>query len=299
MYVCRKLYNVSLQSMTGFGRSQAQYSAKKVTIEIRALNSKQFDLNMRLHSFYKEKEFDLRSILSKQLERGKIDFAIYVEESNEATNVSINKSLAIAYYNELKSLAKEIAEPHINYLDLLVQMPDVLKAERIILSTDEWEFIQKLLAESIANFKKFRNDEGQNLENDLLLRVNNIDALLESIAAFDIGRLEKMREKLKGSIETIIDPKKVDQNRFEQELIYYLEKLDITEEKVRLKTHCNYFIDTLKEDAPGRKLGFISQEIGREINTIGSKANYVEIQKNVVLMKDELEKIKEQLNNIL
>ena len=288
-----------LQSMTGFGRSQGQYHSRKITIEIRALNSKQFDLNTRLHAFYKEKEFDFRTLLGKQLERGKIDFSVYVEEGAESQTVSINKTLANAYYNELKLLASQINEPHTNYLQLLIQMPEVLKAERAMLSDEEWNYILELSNEAITGFKKFRADEGNTLQKDLVLRVSNISELLQSILQFDETRLANMRARLRNSIETAIDPKLVDQNRFEQELIYYLEKLDITEEKVRLKTHCDYFIDTLKEDSPGRKLAFISQEIGREINTIGSKANDVNIQKSVVLMKDELEKIKEQLNNIL
>lgn len=288
-----------LQSMTGFGRSQGQYNSRKITIEIRALNSKQFDLNTRLHAFYKEKEFDFRTLLGKQLERGKIDFSVYVEEGAESQTVSINKTLANAYYNELKLLASQINEPHTNYLQLLIQMPEVLKAERAMLSDEEWNYILELSNEAITGFKKFRADEGNTLQKDLVLRVSNISELLQSILQFDETRLANMRARLRNSIETAIDPKLVDQNRFEQELIYYLEKLDITEEKVRLKTHCDYFIDTLNEDSPGRKLAFISQEIGREINTIGSKANDVNIQKSVVLMKDELEKIKEQLNNIL
>jgi len=290
---------VPLQSMTGFGRSQGQYNSRKITIEIRALNSKQFDLNTRLHAFYKEKEFDFRTLLGKQLERGKIDFSVYVEEGAESQTVSINKTLANAYYNELKLLASQINEPHTNYLQLLIQMPEVLKAERAMLSDEEWNYILELSNEAITGFKKFRADEGNTLQKDLVLRVSNISELLQSILQFDETRLANMRARLRNSIETAIDPKLVDQNRFEQELIYYLEKLDITEEKVRLKTHCDYFIDTLNEDSPGRKLAFISQEIGREINTIGSKANDVNIQKSVVLMKDELEKIKEQLNNIL
>jgi len=285
--------------MTGFGRSQGQYNSRKITIEIRALNSKQFDLNTRLHAFYKEKEFDFRTLLGKQLERGKIDFSVYVEEGAESQTVSINKTLANAYYNELKLLASQINEPHTNYLQLLIQMPEVLKAERAMLSDEEWNYILELSNEAITGFKKFRADEGNTLQKDLVLRVSNISELLQSILQFDETRLANMRARLRNSIETAIDPKLVDQNRFEQELIYYLEKLDITEEKVRLKTHCDYFIDTLNEDSPGRKLAFISQEIGREINTIGSKANDVNIQKSVVLMKDELEKIKEQLNNIL
>ncbi len=285
--------------MTGFGRSQGQFNSRKITIEIRALNSKQFDLNTRLHSFYKEKEFDFRTSLGKQLERGKIDFSIFVEEGAESQTVSINKTLATAYYNELKKLAEEINEPHTNYLDLLIQMPEVLKAERAVLADDEWLYIQNLMNEAVIAFKKFRADEGNTLEKDLTFRIENILGLLSSILISDENRLANMRNRLRNSVETAIDPKLVDQNRFEQELIFYLEKLDITEEKVRLKTHCNYFIETLLEDSPGRKLAFISQEIGREINTIGSKANDANIQKSVVLMKDELEKIKEQLNNIL
>jgi uncharacterized protein (TIGR00255 family) len=184
-------------------------------------------------------------------------------------------------------------------MKLLVMMPEVLKSERLTLPEDEWEVITKLMNEAIAEFKKFRIDEGKNLEADLIGRVNSINDFLEKLAKYDEERLTTMRARLRNTIQTNIDAKLIDENRLEQELIYYFEKLDITEEKVRLKSHCDYFIDTLKEDSPGRKLAFISQEMGREINTIGSKANDINIQKSVVLMKDELEKIKEQLNNVL
>jgi uncharacterized protein (TIGR00255 family) len=285
--------------MTGFGRSQGQFNSRKITIEIRSLNSRQLDLNMRLHSAYKEKEYDIRSVVAKQIERGKVDFSIYVDEGENSQVVSLNKTLAAAYYKELKQLAAAVGEPQTDYMKLLVMMPEVLKSERLTLPEDEWEVITKLMNEAIAEFKKFRIDEGKNLEADLIGRVNSINDFLEKLAKYDEERLTTMRARLRNTIQTNIDAKLIDENRLEQELIYYFEKLDITEEKVRLKSHCNYFIDTLKEDSPGRKLAFISQEMGREINTIGSKANDINIQKSVVLMKDELEKIKEQLNNVL
>jgi uncharacterized protein (TIGR00255 family) len=285
--------------MTGFGRSQGQFNSRKITIEIRSLNSRQLDLNMRLHSSYKEKEYDIRSVVAKQIERGKVDFSIYVDEGENSQVVSLNKTLAAAYYKELKQLAAAVGEPQTDYMKLLVMMPEVLKSERLTLPEDEWEVITKLMNEAIAEFKKFRIDEGKNLEADLIGRVNSINDFLEKLAKHDEERLTAMRARLRNTIQTNIDAKLIDENRLEQELIYYFEKLDITEEKVRLKSHCDYFIDTLKEDSPGRKLAFISQEMGREINTIGSKANDINIQKSVVLMKDELEKIKEQLNNVL
>jgi uncharacterized protein (TIGR00255 family) len=285
--------------MTGFGRSQGQFNSRKITIEIRSLNSRQLDLNMRLHSSYKEKEYDIRSVVAKQIERGKVDFSIYVDEGENSQVVSLNKTLAAAYYKELKQLAAAVGEPQTDYMKLLVMMPEVLKSERLTLPEDEWEVITTLMNEAIAEFKKFRIDEGKNLEADLIGRVNSINDFLEKLAKHDEERLTTMRARLRNTIQTNIDAKLIDENRLEQELIYYFEKLDITEEKVRLKSHCDYFIDTLKEDSPGRKLAFISQEMGREINTIGSKANDINIQKSVVLMKDELEKIKEQLNNVL
>jgi uncharacterized protein (TIGR00255 family) len=254
---------------------------------------------MRLHSSYKEKEYDIRSVVAKQIERGKVDFSIYVDEGENSQSVSLNKTLALAYYKELKQLSETVGESNTDYMRLLVMMPEVLKSERLTLPEDEWEVIVTLMNEAITEFKKFRIDEGKNLEIDLIGRVNNINAFLTKLATHDEERLAAMRTRLRNTIQNNIDAKLIDENRLEQELIYYFEKLDITEEKVRLKSHCDYFIDTLREDSPGRKLAFISQEMGREINTIGSKANDVNIQKSVVLMKDELEKIKEQLNNVL
>lgn len=286
-----------MKSMTGFGKSTGELPNKKITVEIRSLNSRQFDLNLRLPGLYREKESELRSELSKQTERGKIDFGIFSEYTGEANVVSINKPLAKGYYNELKKLSSELNEPPKDILSLIMKMPDVLKSDRQELDKKEWEQVRKLIDEAIKDFQKFRDDEGGVLRKEFTNRINLINKLLEDVIKLDEQRIPLLREKLNKGVSELKE--KIDQNRFEQELIYYIEKLDISEERLRLKTHLDYFLKTMTEASSGRKLGFISQEIGREINTIGSKANDAGIQKLVVQMKDELEKIKEQLLNVL
>jgi uncharacterized protein (TIGR00255 family) len=292
---------MSMKSMTGFGKNVSEIPGKKVTVEIRSLNSKQLDLNLRLPYLYKEKELELRTDISKQIERGKVDVSIFTEATQENLPVAINKPLAKIYYNELKSLSEELNENTSNLLSLIVKMPDVLKPEREVAELDEaeWENIKSVVYKAIEAFQKFRSDEGKTLLNEFTTRIEIIDKLLAQVVLMDAPRVENIRTRIKNNLSEAIEKDKIDQNRFEQELIYYIEKLDITEEKLRLKTHIDYFLATMKEPASGRKLGFISQEIGREINTIGSKANDVHIQKLVVQMKDELEKIKEQLLNVL
>jgi uncharacterized protein (TIGR00255 family) len=290
-----------MKSMTGFGKALAEVSGKKINVEIRSLNSKQLDLNFRIPYIYKEKELELRSEVSKQVERGKVDVSIYLESIQDVMPVAINKTLARFYYNELKSLSEELKEKDQNLLPLVLKMPEVLKGEKEIVELDEaeWKEIKKAVDQAIEAFQKFRSDEGRTLAKEFKSRIAIIASLLLEVVKLDGLRITNIKERIKTNLAEAIDKDKIDQNRFEQELIYYIEKLDITEEKLRLKTHLDYFTVTLEELAAGRKLGFITQEIGREINTIGSKANDSGIQKLVVQMKDELEKIKEQLLNVL
>lgn len=286
-----------MKSMTGFGKATGELTGKKITVEIRSLNSKQLDVSLRVPSLYREKETELRSELSKQIERGKIDFSIYSEFTSDSVDLNINKQLAKVYFKELKQLSVELNETSPDFLSLIMKMPDVLKSERQVLVEAEWMQVKKVADSAIKNFQKFRDDEGAVLKSEFTNRITIITKLLNEIIKLDEQRIPHIREKLKKSVNELKE--KVDQNRFEQELIYYIEKLDISEEKLRLKTHLDYFSKTMDEPSCGRKLGFITQEIGREINTIGSKANNAEIQKLVVQMKDELEKIKEQSLNIL
>ncbi|MEW6467869.1 MAG: YicC/YloC family endoribonuclease [Bacteroidota bacterium] len=286
-----------IHSMTGFGKASAEIGGKKITVEIRSLNSKQLDLNMRLSSYFRDKENEIRQEISRVAGRGKVDFAIYSEQVDQLPTATVNRPLARTYYRELSALAKELKLTGGDMLGLILKMPDVFKTEKEELSEKEWKIARQCISKALAGFARFRADEGKTLGRDLSERVAGIRRLLDEVEQLDIKRIPAVRERLRRSVEELRE--KVDENRFEQELVYYIEKLDITEEKVRLRTHCDYFIATMKEESPGRKLGFISQEIGREINTIGSKANDAGIQQRVVQMKDELEKIKEQLNNVL
>ncbi len=290
-----------IKSMTGFGKAELNLPGKKVTIEIKSLNSKQLDLNVRLSGIYKEKELAIRSQLASRLKRGKVDTGIYIDITGDASNFAINKALAKHYYNELKSLNDEIGHTSFeDYLPVLVRMPDVMKPERQELDPEEWKQVSKMLEKAIDDLETFRIKEGEVLLQDFIKRANLISEYLEQIPAYENERVEVLKAKLKKDLNDLLADNSYDKNRFEQELIYYLEKLDITEEKVRLKNHCEYFLSTLNEkESMGKKLGFIVQEMGREINTIGSKANHTSIQKLVVQMKDELEKMKEQLFNIL
>ena len=292
---------MTLKSMTGFGKAVSEIPGKKVTVEIRSLNSKQLDLNVRMPYFYKEKELELRTDMAKQLERGKVDLSIYTESTQESMPVALNKELAKTYYRELKNLSEELNEHNNDLLSLTLKMPEVMKAEREVaeLDEEEWKQVKAAVDKAVEAFQKFRDDEGKALQNEFNSRIAIIGNLLQEVIALDAPRVENIKKRIKNNLGEVIDVNKIDQNRFEQELIYYIEKLDITEEKLRLKTHLDYFTATMQEPGSGRKLGFISQEIGREINTIGSKANDAGIQKLVVQMKDELEKVKEQMLNVL
>lgn len=285
--------------MTGFGKASKEFADKTISVEIRSLNSKNVDLSLRLSSMYREYETELRNEVAKQLERGKIDLSVYVESKTEEAPVEINIPLAKEYHKKIKALAVELNEPVSDILQQVLKMPDVLKAERKEPDESEWKEIKAVITKAIDDLNRFRNDEGRSIEADFKTRISGIEDCLEKIKELDATRIKAIRERINGNLNEIIGADKIDKNRFEQELIYYIEKLDINEEKVRLKTHLDYFLKTMQEPAGGRKLNFIAQEIGREINTIGSKANDAGIQKLVVVMKDELEKIKEQTNNVL
>ncbi len=284
-----------IQSMTGFGKSIVQIPNKKITVELKSLNSKNFDLNARIPSQYREKELDLRNIISNSLGRGKVDLSIYVEYTGEQTSTNVNNEVVKNYMDQLRDI---VNASEIELLKMAVRMPDALKTEREEIDEKEFKAIEKAVSEALKEINNFRTDEGEALEKDLKLRVSNIQELLEKVIKMDPDRVEAVRERLRKGIEEIKE--QADESRFEQEIIYYIEKLDITEEKVRLDNHLDYFQKTLNtKDSNGRKLAFISQEIGREINTIGSKSNYAPMQQLVVQMKDELEKIKEQILNVL
>lgn len=285
--------------MTGFGKATKEFEKRTVSVEIRSLNSKGMDLSLRLSSTYREYELDLRSEMARLLERGKVDLSVYVENKSEETPVEINSELAKAYHKKIKQLASELNEPATDILYQVLKMPDVLKSERREPDENEWKEIKTVITAAAEAMNKFRSEEGKSIEKDFSERMNVIRNCLDKIIELDKSRIAGIKERIKGNLNEVIGADKIDANRFEQELIYYIEKLDINEEKVRLKTHLDYFLTTMKEPSGGRKLNFIAQEIGREINTIGSKANHAEMQKLVVLMKDELEKIKEQTNNVL
>ena len=285
--------NSMIQSMTGYGKAEVQLENKKVTIEIRSLNSKNLDINARFPTLYKEKEMEVRKWLSGQLLRGKIDLVIFAETTGEETYTRINKGVVESYLEQLEGIRKEA-----DILSIAMRLPDVLKTEREELDEEEWQKIEGGITEAIKQLNAFRSSEGNELKRDFEHRVAVLEEKLEEVISIDPERLDAVRTRLDKAIQDLKSD--VDDNRFEQELIYYLEKLDITEEKVRLNKHLSYFLYSLNEkDSNGKKLGFISQEMGREINTIGSKANFAPMQKVVVEMKDELEKIKEQLLNVL
>lgn len=284
-----------IQSMTGYGKEVVQLPSKTITIEIKSLNSKGLDINTRVPSTYREKELEIRDLLAKSLQRGKIDFSLYIEVTGQAVTSQLNEAAVNNYINQLANVVN--GDP-MELLKMAVRMPDALKTEREEIDEKEYTAILEGIDQALDAINKYRTDEGIALENDFLARSNNISQLLEEIIAIDPERVDAVKERLRKAVTDIKE--KVDENRFEQELIYYLEKYDITEEKVRLNNHLDYFNKALKSgDSNGKKLGFITQEIGREINTIGSKANYAPMQQLVVQMKDELEKIKEQALNVL
>ncbi|MFI5162718.1 MAG: YicC/YloC family endoribonuclease [Sphingobacteriales bacterium] len=290
-----------LKSMTGYGIAVFDSGNTKYTVEIKSLNSKFLELSLRIPKSFSEKEFQLRNECNKQIERGKVNLSINVEKADANVKAAgIDKDLLKNYYEQLKSVSQDLNEPVTNLLQLALGLPEVVRYEEETVSEEEWKIVEKTFQQAVANFQKFRGDEGNVLEQDVKYRIGIILKNLELVEVEEPKRVPVIRERLNAFLSEAVGREAIDQNRFEQELIYFIDKLDITEEKIRLKTHCDYFIENLKnEDANGKKLGFISQEIGREINTLGSKANDANIQKLVVGMKEELEKIKEQLLNVL
>jgi len=284
-----------IHSMTGYGKSVLELPTKTIRLEIRSLNSKSLDLNVRMPSMYRAKELELRKRVGARLVRGKIDFSLYVEFNKGEAPAKINSEVVKSYMEQLQNITPSDS---VELLKMAVRMPDAVSTDREDIDADEWAIISNQVGVVLDRIEDYRKDEGIALEKDFSKRITNIDELLNRVIDIDSERIEHIRERLEKGISDLKE--KIDHNRFEQELIYYIEKLDITEEKTRLKNHSEYFIKTLNSaDSNGKKLGFISQEIGREINTIGSKANYAPMQKLVVQMKDELEKIKEQLLNVL
>jgi uncharacterized protein (TIGR00255 family) len=290
-----------IKSMTGYGIASIDSEGTKYTVEIKSLNSKFLELSLRLPKTFAEKEFQLRNDCSKQIERGKVNLFVNVEKANTKVNAAgIDKDLLKHYYEQLKAVSVDLDEPTSNLLQLALGLPEVVKYEEETATEEEWNVAEKTYQQALAAFQQFRSDEGNVLEQDVKYRIGIILKNLDLVEIEEPKRVPVIKERLNQFLGDAVGREAIDQNRFEQELIYFIDKLDITEEKIRLRTHCNYFIETLKnDDANGKKLSFISQEIGREVNTIGSKANDANMQKLVVGMKEELEKIKEQLLNVL
>jgi uncharacterized protein (TIGR00255 family) len=288
----------ALQSMTGFGKANGHFNDKKISIEVRSLNSKGLDLNLKIPSSYRDLETPIRKLVTEKLLRGKMDLGIYIESQQHQVAGLINEQVATAYFEKLKSLNNTWGTHTQDYLALVLRMPDVLTSQQEELSEAETEFILNLVVEACRQLEKFRRQEGHSLAKDLTANLDCIHQELLAIVPFEQERVAQVRERIQKGLASI-DESRVDVNRLEQEMIYYVEKLDISEEKQRLQQHLHYFTETLSQDASGKKLGFISQEMGREINTLGSKCNHSEIQRRVVIMKDHLEKIKEQVLNAL
>ena len=282
--------------MTGFGKASLQLPTKKITVEVKSLNSKGLDLSVRMPSSYREMELGLRNQIALKLERGKVDFSIFIESTAEQTSTKVNVPIVKAYINQLREVYPAADETEL--MKMAIRMPDTLKTEREEIDENDWSEIQKVILEALDYIGDFRKDEGASLEKEFQLRIGNIRQYMNDALALDPERVQAIKDRLQTAISEL--KVNVDENRFEQELIYYLEKLDITEEKVRLTNHLDYFLETINgTEANGRKLGFITQEMGREINTMGSKSKHAQMQKLVVMMKDELEKIKEQVLNVL
>ena len=281
--------------MTGFGRGEGVFEGKKLTIDIKSLNSKSFDLNIKIPLRYKEKEFEIRKLLNDRVLRGKVDCYVNVESLNNASDVNINHDLVQAYMQELKKVAGD--GPDFEYLKMAIRMPEVISTKSDVLNENEWIFLIELLEETLTKFENFRRTEGEILQQELSRNIKKIESYLSQVEPYEEIRMDGVKERYRKSLNEF---DQIDETRFYQEMAYYTEKLDIAEEKVRLTQHLKYYLEVMvDENFNGKKLGFISQEIGREINTLGSKANHAEIQKLVVMMKDDLEKIKEQTLNVL
>ncbi len=290
-----------VHSMTGFGKGVCELPNKKISIEIKSLNSKQLDLNTRVPNLYREKEIEIRNKVGKRLVRGKVDVSFYVEAASSDKITKVNQQVIKDYYAQLKEVSTNLGlSENTDFLKVIMPLPDTVKVELAELNEQEWKAIAQSIDAAIDDITSFRQSEGKALEVDIRQRINTIDELLQEVPNYETQRIDKIRNRIKENLEEIALQTQADENRFEQEIIFYLEKLDITEEKVRLANHLKYFVETLESsDVVGKKLGFITQEIGREINTLGSKANDADLQKIVIRMKDELEKIKEQILNIL
>jgi len=287
--------------MTGYGKAECELALKKITIEVKSLNSKQLDLNTRIPGVYREKEIEIRREISDKLIRGKVDFSIYSESLGVESNSAINNLMVKSYFSQLSELCNDLGLPvNEHILPIIMQLPDVVKVTRDEPDENEWKIIVATIREALMALDNFRLQEGLSLYNDIIINLNTITAFLDQIAPYELERTTKVKERILDGLKELSSPEGVDHNRLEQEMIFYLEKLDINEEKVRLGNHCSYFIETMELNEPvGKKLGFIAQEMGREINTLGSKANHTEMQKLVIGMKDALERIKEQLLNAL
>ena len=288
-------------SMTGYGKAACELPQKKINIEIRSLNSKQLDVNTRIPGLYREKEIEIRNKIGSRLFRGKVDISFFVEADTPDKVTKINTAIIESYFEQLKPVAEKLnIQQSVDFLRVIMPLPDTTKTEQQELDEQEWIELSKAIDKALDDIVEFRKQEGRSLHNEITQRIANISSLLKEVEPLEKGRIEKIKERISDGLQFLTDKNSIDENRFEQELIYYLEKLDITEEKVRLANHLEYFIETIDSDKPvGKKLGFITQEIGREINTLGSKANDATIQRIVIRMKDELEKIKEQILNVL
>jgi uncharacterized protein (TIGR00255 family) len=285
-------------SMTGYGKATATFEGKKIVVEIRSLNSKSLDLNLRLTSSYRDKELEIRSLIGEFLDRGKVEASITIENTTETKNFTINKNVVATYYNDLKNIASELGESSADLLPIVMRLPEIFSNEKETVSPEEITLVFDLIKEACTNLVAFRKQEGDQLRADFEGNINRITELLAQIPVYENERIDIVRERMRAGLEKLTT-QKIDENRFEQELIFYIEKMDISEEKMRLGNHLDYFTETMNLPLCGKKLGFITQEIGREINTLGSKSYHVEMQKIVVEMKDHLEKIKEQVLNTL
>lgn len=285
-------------SMTGYGKVTETFQGKKIVVEIRSLNSKSLDLNLKTLPLYREIELEIRTIISELLDRGKVEASINIENTSDTKNYTINKELAKSYHQDIKNLSFTLNEPINDIFSLILRMPEIFSNDKEKLSDEETDLVQNLVKKACENLIEFRKQEGEQLRKDFTKNIKNIEELLGDVQQYEQERITTVKDRIKTGLEKI-ESQAVDLNRLEQELIFYIEKMDVSEEKMRLLNHLQYFQDTMKVPLSGKKLGFIAQEIGREINTLGSKANHVEIQKLVVEMKDNLEKIKEQVLNTL
>ncbi len=302
VHLHKQMLQIMLVSMTGFGKAAVELQNKKISIEIKSLNSKQLDINSKIPSLYREKDLQLRAEIKNRLERGKIELAISVEQFGFEQKTAINKLAVASYYQQISKLSEELKIPinQESILQHILKLPDSLTTSRDELEEGDWQELFKAFIRAILDLKSFREEEGKMLQKDILERISNIESLLRNIQKYEKKRIDSVKLRIKERLCELAEQQNVDDNRLEQEMIYYLEKMDITEEKVRLLSHCNYFAQTVNQNEPvGKKLAFIAQEIGREINTLGSKANDSDMQKIVIQMKDELEKIKEQILNVL